>query len=70
MSHQTEHHMFPMVPCHALPRLHAAITHDLPAPDTSIISGYPPIWPAFKRQLQYEDFFLKPAPPTTSIKRT
>ena len=32
MNYHVEHHMFPMVPYHALPRLHALIKHDLPAP--------------------------------------
>jgi fatty acid desaturase len=32
MNYHIEHHMFPMVPYHALPRLHALIRDDLPAP--------------------------------------
>ena len=31
MNYHIEHHMFPMVPYHALPRLHELIKHDLPA---------------------------------------
>ena len=34
MNYHVEHHMFPMVPYHALPKLHALIKHDLPAPNT------------------------------------
>ena len=30
MNYHVEHHMFPMVPYHALPRLHELIKHDLP----------------------------------------
>jgi fatty acid desaturase len=33
MNYHVEHHMFPMVPYHALPKLHETIKHDLPAPD-------------------------------------
>ncbi len=40
MNYHIEHHMFPMVPYHALPRLHALIKDDLPAPDRSIFSAY------------------------------
>ena len=36
MNYHVEHHMFPMVPYHALPRLHALIRHDLPPPNPSI----------------------------------
>ena len=66
MNYHVEHHMFPMVPYHALPRLHDAIRHDLPAPDTSILSAYRQVWPAFRRQLRHEDYFLKRALPPTA----
>ena len=36
MNYHVEHHMFPMVPFHALPRLHELIKHDLPPPNPSI----------------------------------
>ncbi len=66
MNYHVEHHMFPMVPYHALPRLHAAIRHDLPAPNRSILQGYAEMWPAFRRQLRNEDYFLKRALPPTA----
>jgi fatty acid desaturase len=59
MNYHVEHHMFPMVPYHRLPELHEKIKHDLPAPNTSILDAYREIWPALKRQLRYEDFFVK-----------
>ncbi|EBW2353396.1 fatty acid desaturase, partial [Salmonella enterica subsp. enterica serovar Enteritidis] len=46
MNYHVEHHMFPMVPYHALPRLHALIKHDLPAPTPSILAGYREMLPA------------------------
>jgi hypothetical protein len=58
--------MFPMVPYHALPRLHAAIRHDLPAPNPSIAAAFAEMWPALKRQLQYEEYFLKRDLPDTA----
>ena len=59
MNYHVEHHMFPMVPYHALPRLHELIKHDLPAANASILSGYREMVPAFLRQLRYEDYFVK-----------
>lgn len=66
MNYHVEHHMFPMVPYHALPKLHALIKDDLPAPNTSILDGYRQMWPAVKRQLRYEDYFLKRELPPTA----
>lgn len=66
MNYHVEHHMFPMVPYHALPKLHEAIKHDLPAPNRSIAEGFAEMWPALKRQLKYEDYFLKRDLPATA----
>ncbi len=66
MNYHVEHHMFPMVPYHALPKLHAMIKHDLPAPNRSIGSGYAEMWPALRRQLRYEDYFIKRELPSTA----
>ena len=59
MNYHVEHHMFPMVPFHALPKLHELIKHDLPAPNSSIWDGYREMIPALLRQLRYEDYFVK-----------
>lgn len=66
MNYHVEHHMFPMVPYHALPKLHEMIKHDLPAPNKSILEGYREMIPAFLRQLRNEDYFLKRALPPTA----
>ena len=66
MNYHVEHHMFPMVPYHALPQLHEMIKHDLPAPNPSIIDGYREMIPAFLRQLRNEDYFLKRELPATA----
>jgi fatty acid desaturase len=55
-----------MVTYHALPRLHEAIKHDLPAANRSILDGYREMVPAFLRQLRYEDYFLKRELPPTA----
>ncbi|HTV68544.1 MAG TPA: fatty acid desaturase family protein [Rhizobiaceae bacterium] len=66
MNYHVEHHMFPMVPYHALPRLHEMIKHDLPAPSPSIWAGYKEMVPAFLRQLRNEDYFIKRELPLTA----
>jgi fatty acid desaturase len=59
MNYHVEHHMFPMVPYHALPQLHENIKADLPSPNRSIGEAFAEMWPALKRQVQSEDYFLK-----------
>ncbi len=66
MNYHVEHHMFPMVPFHALPALHEAIKHDLPRPNASIGEAFLEMWPALRRQLAYEDYFLKRDLPVTA----
>jgi fatty acid desaturase len=50
MNYHIEHHMFPMVPYHALPKLHELIRHDCPAPYPSLLAAYREIIPAVLRQ--------------------
>ena len=46
MNYHTEHHMFPMVPYHQLPRLHAVVKDDCPEPYRASL---PPIARSFPR---------------------
>ncbi len=65
MNYHVEHHMFPMVPYHALPRLHEIMKADLPPPNRSIAEAFQEMWPAIKRQVMNEDYFIKrDLPPT------
>lgn len=66
MNYHVEHHMFPMVPYHALPKLHELIKDDLPAPNKSIADGFAEMWPAVKRQLNHENYFVKRELPPTA----
>lgn len=66
MNYHVEHHMFPMIPYHALPRLHELIKHDLPPANPSILAAYREMWPAVLRQLKYEDYFIKRELPPTA----
>jgi fatty acid desaturase len=71
MNYHVEHHMFPMVPYHALPRLHTLIGDDLPAPDRSVAEAFGKMWPALRRQLANEDYYLhRELPPTAKPYRT
>jgi fatty acid desaturase len=50
MNYHVEHHMFPMVPYHALPRLHELVKADCPEPYRSCWAAYREIIPALLRQ--------------------
>ena len=66
MNYHLEHHMFPMVPYHNLPKLHAMIKDDLPAPTLGVIAAYREMWPVLKRQLRNEEVFIKRELPSTA----
>ncbi len=66
MNYHVEHHMFPMVPYHALPRLHALIKDDLPAPCPSIWAAYAEMVPAVLRQRRERGYYLRKALPSTA----
>src|SRR5882724_9989897 len=50
MNYHVEHHMFRMVPYHALPKLHAAIKDDCPPPYPGCWAAYREIMPTILRQ--------------------
>jgi len=66
MNYHIEHHMFPMAPFHALPRLHELIKHDLPAPSPSMWRAYREMIPVLIRQLRNENYFLRRELPPTA----
>lgn len=59
MNYHIEHHMFPLVPYHALPRLHELIRDDLPEPKKSILDAYREIIPALIKQSKDPSYFIK-----------
>ncbi len=59
MNYHLEHHMFPLVPYHQLPRLHEAIKHDCPAPYRGLVDAYREIIPAVLRQRREPGFYVK-----------
>jgi MocE subfamily Rieske [2Fe-2S] domain protein len=65
MNYHLEHHMFPLVPYHALPRMHETIRHDCPPPYPSILTAWKEILPAVLRQVKDPGYHVKrplPAP--------
>ena len=66
MNYHVEHHMFPMVPYHALPALHQAIRHDLPAPNPSIPHAYREMVRALMRQRREPGWYPRRALPPTA----
>jgi Na(+)-translocating NADH:ubiquinone oxidoreductase F subunit len=52
MNYHVEHHMFPLVPYHALPRLHAAVKDDCPTPYPNIFTAWREILPAVRKQMK------------------
>jgi fatty acid desaturase len=59
MNYHVEHHMFPLIPYHALPKLHQAIKADCPPPYPSTIAAYREIIPAIARQLSDPTYFVR-----------
>jgi len=66
MNYHVEHHMFPMVPYHALPRLHALIRHDLPAACPSILAAFAEMIPAVLRQRREPGYYIRRELPPTA----
>lgn len=50
MNYHLEHHMFPLVPYHALPKLHELIKEDCPPSYGSILQAWREILPTVRRQ--------------------
>ena len=65
MNYHVEHHMFPMVPYHALPELHKESFPDLPLPCKSTIAAYREILPAIWRQRTDPNYFISRKYPAT-----
>lgn len=66
MNYHIEHHMYPMVPYHQLPKLHALLKDDCPTPNTSIWQAYSEAIPVLRKQLKNENYFLTRELPKTA----
>ena len=59
MNYHVEHHMFPLVPYHALPALHQAIKDDTPEPYPSLLSAWKEIIPTIFKQVKDPAYHVK-----------
>jgi fatty acid desaturase len=66
MNYHLEHHMFPMVPYHALPKLHEAMKADCPPPYPSLLAAWREILPALWRQICEPHYFVERRLPATA----
>jgi len=59
MNYHIEHHMFPLVPYHSLPALHAIVKDDCPPPCSSLFAAWCEIIPAITRQVKDPAYHIK-----------
>ena len=59
MNYHVEHHMFPLVPYHALPKLHEEIKADCPPPCPSVWAAYKELVPILLKQRRDPELWLR-----------
>jgi MocE subfamily Rieske [2Fe-2S] domain protein len=70
MNYHVEHHMFPLVPYHALPKLHELIKDDCPTPYQGLLGAWREIVPTILRQVKDPGYHVKrKLPPQKSRSR-
>jgi Na(+)-translocating NADH:ubiquinone oxidoreductase F subunit len=70
MNYHVEHHMFPLVPYHALPKLHELMKNDCPKPYNGIIEAFKEIIPAVLKQRKDPTYYVeRELPETASIEK-
>jgi Na+-transporting NADH:ubiquinone oxidoreductase subunit F len=69
MNYHLEHHMFPLVPYHSLPRLHELVKWDMPEPYPSLMAAFREVVPAVLRQLKDPGYHVKRKLPCTNAPR-
>ena len=69
MNYHVEHHMFPLVPYHALPKLHELTKHDCPKPYNGIIETYKEIIPALLKQVKDPWYYVERKLPDSANKK-
>jgi Na+-transporting NADH:ubiquinone oxidoreductase subunit F len=68
MNYHVEHHMFPLVPYHALPKLHAAVKDDCPTPYPSLFSAWREIVPTVLKQVGDPGYHVKRQLPAARLR--
>jgi Na+-transporting NADH:ubiquinone oxidoreductase subunit F len=67
MNYHVEHHMFPLVPYHNLPRLHELVKADMPAPYPSLFAAWRELVPAVLRQVKDPSYYVERRLPTPTL---
>ena len=67
MNYHVEHHMYPLVPYHALPELHKIVKDDCPAPYKSIVDAFKEIIPTLLKQVNDVNYFAKRILPQKAV---
>jgi fatty acid desaturase len=66
MNYHVEHHMFPMVPYHALPALHEEVKADTPPAYKGLWEAYREIIPTLLRQVREPAYFVRRELPSSA----
>jgi fatty acid desaturase len=66
MNYHVEHHMFPMVPFHALGKLHQELKPDMPKPYNGLWEAYSEIIPTTIRQVKEPTYYVRRELPSTA----
>jgi MocE subfamily Rieske [2Fe-2S] domain protein len=64
MNYHVEHHMFPLVPYHNLPRLHELVKADMPKPYRNLFEAWRELVPAVLRQVKDPSYYVERKLPT------
>lgn len=67
MNYHVEHHMFPLVPYHALPQLHEAVKEDCPEPYRGLWHAWSEIVPTVLRQVKDPAYHVKRKLPERAV---
>lgn len=67
MNYHLEHHMFPLVPYHNLPRLHELVKWDMPMPYPGLIAAFREIIPTLLRQTRDPGYHVKRKLPSSAV---
>jgi MocE subfamily Rieske [2Fe-2S] domain protein len=68
MNYHVEHHMFPLVPYHNLPKLHEVVKPDMPRPYRSLWEAWCEIIPAVLRQVKDPGYYVERKLPTPTVR--
>jgi len=66
MNYHVEHHMFPLVPYHNLPRLHELVKADMPRPYRNLFEAWRELVPAVLRQVNDPSYYVERQLPTAT----